>query len=93
MYDFSYDIMYNIHSYNKYFLLSISITFNIVAVYCVVAAIFFKQSHYNVRESERAVELELTLSTPSSFDITVYLNEIDNTANKGKQFTACSVPQ
>ena len=46
--------------------------------------VFFRRSRYNVKESEGLVKLELTLSNPSSFNISIILNETGNTAENGK---------
>ena len=58
----------------------VSMILNVALFYHIVANVFFKRSRYNVEESKGSVEIELTLSRPSSFNITLKFDKTDNTA-------------
>ena len=45
-----------------------------------VGTLSFKEPEYNIEESAGSLELELTLSNPSSTNITVEIESNDNTA-------------
>ena len=50
---------------------------------CIVVVLSFVQSTYHIDQHDGPIQLELVISTPSSFDINVRLHSIDGTATAG----------
>ena len=50
-------------------------------IYFAALTVFFRESSYNVVESNGSVQLELVLSSSSSSDITVSIISIDDSAS------------